>query len=131
MVGSNVLEEFLLEFKNFRGNKDIEVSLDTSEDNADLLLSLHGGVLVLLEHFNESFTSVQKFLSGGIEIRTECKYLNEILINQNTLKPSKNRPNSKSVNLLPELRESGKFSVLGESVLEGTSESLHGLDLSG
>ena len=71
MVGSDVLEEFLLELKNFRGNENIEVSLDTSEDNANLLLSLHGGVLVLLKHFNESFTSIQEFLGGGIEIRTE------------------------------------------------------------
>lgn len=100
VVGSDVLEEFLLELENFGSNENIEISLDTSEDNANLLLSLHGGVLVLLKHFNESFTSVQELLGGSIEIRTE-------------------------------LREGSKFSVLGESVLEGTSESLHGLDLSG
>ena len=74
MVGSDVLEEFLLELKNFRSNEDIKISLDTSEDNANLFFGFHGAILVLLKHFNKSFTSVQEFLGGGIEIRTRGKY---------------------------------------------------------
>ena len=73
MVGSDVLEEFLLELKNFRCNENIKISLDTSEDNANLFFGLHGAILVLLKHFNESFTSVQEFLGSGIEIRTRIK----------------------------------------------------------
>jgi len=73
VVGSDVLEEFLLELKNFRSNENIKISLDTSEDNANLFFSLHGAILVLLKHFNESFTSVQELLGGSIEIRTRLK----------------------------------------------------------
>lgn len=36
-----------------------------------------------------------------------------------------------SIQIRTELGESSEFSVLGEGVLQGTSESLHGLDLSG
>lgn len=48
VVGSHVFEELLFELQDFRGDEDIEVLLDTSEDDADLFFSLHGSILVLL-----------------------------------------------------------------------------------
>jgi len=59
------------EFANIGGLNLIEVTLDTSVKDANLLLSGHWNVLLLLEELSEFLTSVQKLLSSGIKIGTE------------------------------------------------------------
>ena len=71
VLGVQVSEVHLFEFGNFGGLQLVEETSDTSVENADLLLSGHGDVLLLLEELSELLTSVEELLSGGIKIGTE------------------------------------------------------------
>ena len=65
------LKVHLLEFANLGGLDLVEVSTDTGEQNAGLLLDGHGHVLLLLEELGQLLTSVKELLSGGVQIGTE------------------------------------------------------------
>jgi hypothetical protein len=71
MLGSHVGEEHLFEFADLSGEEFIEVSVDTTEENANLLRGGHRDELVLLEELSELFSSVELLLSSGIKIGTE------------------------------------------------------------
>jgi hypothetical protein len=71
VLGSHVGEEHLFEFADLGGDEFIEVSVDTTEENADLLRDGHGDELVLLEELGELLSSVKLLLSSGIKIGTE------------------------------------------------------------
>jgi len=71
VLGSNVVEDHLFESANLSGEELVEVSVDTTEENADLLGSGHRDELVLLEELSKLFSSVELLLSSSIKIRTE------------------------------------------------------------
>ena len=71
VLALEMFKEEFLEFADLRGLDLIEETTDTSVENADLLLSDHGNVLLLLEELSELLTSVEEMLGGSIEIRTE------------------------------------------------------------
>jgi len=71
MLSSKVVKITLLEGTNIVGWNFIEISLNTSVQNAHLLFSWHWNVLLLLQEFGKFLSSVQKLLSGGIKIGTE------------------------------------------------------------
>ena len=58
MLSSNVVEVKLLELLDFVGLNLVEVASDTSVENANLLLSWHWHVLLLLNELGELLTSV-------------------------------------------------------------------------
>ena len=68
MLGLKVLHVQSLEFSDLVSLDLIEVTSDTCVQNADLILSVHWEVLLLLEELGELLTSVQEMLGGGIEI---------------------------------------------------------------
>ena len=68
---SKVVEVSLLESSDVRGWDLVKISIDTSVQDADLLLCGHWDELLLLEHLSEFFSSVQKLLGSGIKIRSE------------------------------------------------------------
>ena len=65
------LEVHLLELANLAGLDLVEVSTDTGEEDAGLLLDGHGHVLLLLEELGELLASVEELLGGGVQVRTE------------------------------------------------------------
>ena len=71
VLALEVFEEEFLEFADLGGLDLIEEATDTSVEDANLLLSDHGNVLLLLEELSELLTSVEEMLGGSIEIRTE------------------------------------------------------------
>jgi len=71
VLGSHVVEEHHFEFADLSGEESIEVSVDTTEKNDNLLRGGHGDELVLLEELGELFSSVELLLSSGIKIGTE------------------------------------------------------------
>jgi len=71
VLGTKMSKVHLFEFTNIGGLNLIEVTLDTSVKDANLLLSGHWNVLLLLEELSEFLTSVKKLLSRGIKIGTE------------------------------------------------------------
>ena len=71
VLGSNVIKIGSLEGLDVRGGDLIEVSSNTSIENAHLLLRGHRNVLLLLDELGEFLTSQEKLLGGGIEIGTE------------------------------------------------------------
>ena len=70
-LGSDKSEVKFLELRDFRGLELVEETSDTSVQNADLLLSGDGNVLLLLEELGKLLTSVEELLCSGIKIRTE------------------------------------------------------------
>ena len=71
VLGLEVVEEEALELANLGGQHLVEETTDTSVEDAHLLLSNHGHVLLLLEELGELLTSVEEVLGGSVEIRTE------------------------------------------------------------
>ena len=71
VLALEVVEEEFLEFADFGGLDLVEEATDTSVEDADLLLSDHGHVLLLLEELGELLTSVEEMLGGSVEIGTE------------------------------------------------------------
>lgn len=71
VLGTEVLEVSALEFTNVGGIDLIEETSDTGVENAHLLLSGHGNVLVLLDELSKLLTSLKELLGGGIKIGTE------------------------------------------------------------
>jgi hypothetical protein len=71
VLALEVVEEEFLEFADFGGLDLVEEATDTSVEDADLLLSDHGYVLLLLEELGELLTSVEEMLGGSVEIGTE------------------------------------------------------------
>ena len=71
MLALEMVKEELLELADLGGLDLIEETTDTSVENADLLLSDHGNILLLLEELSELLASVEEMLGGSIEIRTE------------------------------------------------------------
>jgi hypothetical protein len=67
----NMFKELLLEFGNFGSDHFIKEASDSSINDANLLFDNHWHVLLLFQEFGKLSTSVQKTLSGGIEVRTE------------------------------------------------------------
>ena len=74
------LKVHLLELANLAGLDLVEVSTDTGEQNAGLLLDGHGHVLLLLEELGQLLTSVKKLLGGGIQIGTELSEGSDLTI---------------------------------------------------
>ena len=70
-LGVDGCEVVALELGDVLGLDLVEVTSDTSEENAGLLLDGHGHVLLLLEELSELLTSVEELLGGSIEIRAE------------------------------------------------------------
>ena len=71
MLGSDVIKVDLLEFANVGGGDLVEVATGTSVEDADLLLSRHGDVLLLLDDLDELLTTVELLEGSGIEVRAE------------------------------------------------------------
>lgn len=71
VLGLDVLKEESLELLDFSGLDLVEETSDTGVENANLLFSNHGHVLLLLEELSKLLTSVEEMLGGGIEIGTE------------------------------------------------------------
>ena len=71
VLGLEVVEEEALELADLGGQHLVEETTDTSVEDAHLLLSNHGHVLLLLEELGELLTSVEEVLGGSVEIRTE------------------------------------------------------------
>ena len=71
MLGPDMLKVKLFELANLVGLDLIEVSTDTSVENADLFFRWHWDVLLLLDEFGKLLTTVKELLSGSIEVRTE------------------------------------------------------------
>jgi len=71
VLGVDGLEVKFLESSNVGGVDFIKVSLDTGVKDANLLLSWHWDVLLLLKELSKLLTSVKELLSSGIEIGTE------------------------------------------------------------
>ena len=71
VLGSEVSQHHLLESSDLSGEEFVEVSVDTTEEDADLLGNGHGHELVLLEELGELLSSVELLLGGGIKIGTE------------------------------------------------------------
>jgi len=71
VLGAQVGEVEFLESADVGGGEFVEVSTDTSVEDAHLLGSGHGHELVLLEELGELLATVELLLGGGIEIRSE------------------------------------------------------------
>lgn len=71
VLALEVIKEEFLELADFGGLDLVEESTDTSVEDANLLLSDHGNVLLLLEELSELLTSVEEVLGGSVEIGTE------------------------------------------------------------
>jgi len=71
VLGSDELSEFGFEFSQVGGGDLIEMTLDTSVKDANLLLDGDGDVLLLVEELSKLLTSVKHVLGGGIQIGTE------------------------------------------------------------
>lgn len=71
VLGSEVGEDHLFEFADLSSEELIEVSVNTTEEDADLLGNGHGDELVLLEELGELLSSVELLLGSGIKIGTE------------------------------------------------------------
>ena len=71
VLALEMVEEEFLELADLGGLDLIEEATDTSVEDANLLLSDHGHVLLLLEELSELLTSVEEVLGGGVEIGTE------------------------------------------------------------
>lgn len=68
VLGAEVGEVAFLELGDVGGGELVEVSTDTSVQDADLLGGGHGHELVLLEELGELLTTVELLLGGNIEI---------------------------------------------------------------
>ena len=68
VLALEVIEEKFLELADLGGLHLVEEATDTSVEDANLLLSDHGHVLLLLEELSELLTSVEEMLGGGVEI---------------------------------------------------------------
>lgn len=71
VLALEVVEEHFLEFADFGGLDLVEEATDTSVEDANLFLSDHGHVLLLLKELGELLTSVEEMLGGSVEIGTE------------------------------------------------------------
>jgi len=71
VLRSDVLSEFGFEFSHVGGSNLIEVTLDTSVKDANLLLNGDGYILLLVEELSKLLTSVKHVLGSGIQIGTE------------------------------------------------------------
>ena len=71
VLGTESLQVHLLELGNFGGHKFVEVTTDTSVQNADLFFSSEGHVLLLLEELSELLATVKLLLGSSIKIGTE------------------------------------------------------------
>jgi len=69
--GSEMVDELGFEVSDLLGLDDIEVTSDTSVDDADLGGNIHGFVLVLLEELSKSSTSSKLLLGSGVHVGTE------------------------------------------------------------
>jgi len=94
-----VSKELSLESTDLRDGDVVKETVDTGEDDGDLLLGTEGRSLLLLKNLGKTLTTGKSLLGRSIKIGTE-------------------------------LGESGNFTVLGQEKLEGTSDLLHGLNLS-
>jgi hypothetical protein len=70
-LGVDSLKVQRLELLDLAGLDLIQVTTDTGEEDASLLLDGHGDVLLLLEELSELLASVEELLGGGIQIGTE------------------------------------------------------------
>ena len=71
VLGADGLEVELLEGGDLGGLELVKEATDTSVQNADLLLSGDGHVLLLLEELGELLATVELLLGGGVKIGTE------------------------------------------------------------
>jgi len=71
VLAQDGFQEHLLELRDLGGLDFVEVTPDSGEDDADLVLSLHGNVLLLLEQLSEFLSSVEQVLGGSVEVGTE------------------------------------------------------------
>jgi len=71
VLASKVSEHHLFESSDLGGDEFIEVTVNTTVDDANLLGSGHRDELVLLEELGELLSSVELLLSSGIKIGTE------------------------------------------------------------
>jgi len=71
VLGLQVVEVHNLELLDLGSLEVIKETSDTGVQDADLLFSGHGDVLLLLEELGELLTSVEELLGGGIKIGTE------------------------------------------------------------
>ena len=81
MLLSNVVEVSFFELFNVRGRNLIEITSNTSVEDAYLFLRWHRNVLLLVHELSKLLTSQEKLLGGGIEIGTELGeslYLSEL-----------------------------------------------------
>ena len=71
VLALEVFKEEFLELADLGGLDLVEEATDTSVEDANLLLSDHGNVLLLLEELGELLTSVEEMLGGSVEVGTE------------------------------------------------------------
>jgi hypothetical protein len=71
VLASKVSEHHLFESADLGGDEFIEVTVNTTVDDANLIGSGHRDELVLLEELGELLSSVELLLSSGIKIGTE------------------------------------------------------------
>ena len=71
VLALEVVEEEFLEFADFRCLDLVKEATHTCVKDANLLLSDHGHVLLLLKELGELLTSVEEMLGGSVEIGTE------------------------------------------------------------
>lgn len=71
LVSMQEREELGLKSLNILGGDSIKETVDTSVNEGDLLLSSHGGSLLLLKEEGKSLTSGKGLLGGSIKIGTE------------------------------------------------------------
>lgn len=71
MFALQVLKVEFFELTNFTGLDLVDETSDTSIQDADLFLSNHWHILLLLQEFSQFLSSVKKMLSGSIKIWTE------------------------------------------------------------
>jgi hypothetical protein len=71
VLALKVFKEELLELADLAGLHLVEETTDTSVEDANLLLSGDGNVLLLLKELSKLLTSVEQVLGGSVEIRTE------------------------------------------------------------
>ena len=71
VLALEVFKEEFLEFTDFGGLNLVEETTDTSVEDANLFLSDHGNVLLLLKKLGKLLTSVEEMLGGGVEVGTE------------------------------------------------------------
>jgi len=71
VLSTQVFEVHFFECRDICSSNLVQVTTDTSVQNAYLLSSGHGDILVLVEELSEFFSSEEELLSSSIQIRSE------------------------------------------------------------